>query len=252
VITIRGRLRFFNSPEIINIRAPDIVNTTEISEVVVAAEVNDAQGLSDIDSVQLRLFLPDGQEAESSSQQLFDDGNISTSGDSTAGDGVFSTLLVLPDVDEAPADLKLTIVAKDKSSASSEIVEHFLTITFDNAPLVSNLVAPDRVTINPTQDTPIFITINVKDPNGLADIDIVQFRSFLPGGQEANNSPIQLFDDGDPEVSRDVEAGDGIYSILIFLPSQGVTPGNFQFVFSAKDKAGLESNIIEHIMTVEQ
>jgi hypothetical protein len=112
-------------------------------------------------------------------------------------------------------------------------------------------VAPSQVQIDPQRDVKILITIKAKDPQGVADIDTVQFRSFLPSGQEANNSPIQLFDNGDADQGDD-RAGDGIFSRFIFLPSQGVTPGDFRFVFQARDKSDLLSNTIEHILRVTQ
>jgi hypothetical protein len=250
VVSIRGRFKIVGAPVISKISAPDIVNAKEKNQVLITAEVSDPQGLSDIDTVQFRIFLPDGQEAENSPQVMADDGNTTLSGDLVAGDGIFSSVLQLPTAGVAPIDFKLVFQAQDKSNSFSAPVEHVLTIAFDNAPVISNLVAPDRVKINPTQTTKILLTIRVKDPQGLADIDTVQFRSFLPSGQEANNSPIQLFDDGKVDESGDVRAGDGTYSRNIFLPSQGVTPGDFKFIFRAKDKSGLVSNTIEHILTV--
>ena len=104
--------------------------------------------------------------------------------------------------------------------------------------------------INPAQDTRFQITLDVKDPQGLADIQRVQFRSILPSGQEANNSPLQLFDDGKVDENGDEVAGDGTYSLIIVLPSQGVTLGDFRFEFTATDQSNLTSNLIEHTLTV--
>jgi hypothetical protein len=44
-------------------------------------------------------------------------------------------------------------------------------------------------------------------------------------------------------------AGDGTYSRIINLPPTAIR-GDFRFVFEARDKSGLVSNTIEHIMTV--
>ena len=119
------------------------------------------------------------------------------------------------------------------------------------APVIANLVAPDTVQIIPNGVVKILMSIDVSDPQGLSDINFVRFRSFLPGGNEATNSPFDLADDGNSSVTGDDVAGDGTYSILINLPSN-TTTGDFRFVFEAEDKSGKESNIIEHILTVIQ
>lgn len=251
VVTLRGRFQITGAPVISNISVPEIVNAAVNSVALIAAAVSDPQGLADIDTVQVRIFLPEGPEAANSPLILRDDGNPTLSGDQVAGDGVFSGLLSLPGNGTSPIDFKLVFQARDQSGKSSNPVDHILTVAFNDAPYISNLVAPSQVQIDPQRDVKILITIKAKDPQGVADIDTVQFRSFLPSGQEANNSPIQLFDNGDADQGDD-RAGDGIFSRFIFLPSQGVTPGDFRFVFQARDKSDLLSNTIEHILRVTQ
>ncbi len=251
VVTLRGRFQISGAPVIVNIAAPEIVNAVVNPIALVSATVSDPQGLADIDTVQVRIFLPEGPEAANSPLMLRDDGNPALSGDQVAGDGIFSGLLSLPDNGTSPIDFKLVFAARDHSGKPSNTVERILTVAFNDAPYISNLVAPDQVQIDPQRDVKILITIKAKDPQGVADIDTVQFRSFLPSGEEANNSPIQLFDNGDADLGDD-RAGDGIFSRFIFLPSQGVTPGDFRFVFQARDKSSLFSNTIEHILRVTQ
>ena len=247
IVSIRGRFQILDVPVIQRVNAPEIVNANVNPHVLITAGVSDPQGLADLQLVQFRIFQPGGQEAPDSPQIMFDDGSA---GDVVAGDGIFSGTYSLPN-GNSPIDLKLVFEARDQSQNLSRQVEHTLTVAFDDAPYISNLVAPSQASIDPQNDLKILITLKVKDPQGLADIDTVQFRSFLPSGQEANNSPIQLFDTGDGDVGDD-EAGDGVFSRFIFLPSQGVTPGNYRFVFQVRDKANLLSNIIEHILMVSQ
>jgi len=218
--------------------------------IVTSVEVVDPQWLSDIDYVQFRVFSPTGQEYESSPFQMADDGNKEISGDAIAGDGTYSSKFKFISEEITPGEFRFVFQAKDKGNLLSNTIGHRLTVKVNDSPVISNVIAPDTVKINPLQNTPILITVDVMDSQGLSDIDYVRFRSFLPDGQEANNSPIQLFDDGNTESSGDAVAGDGTYSIIINLPPSGVTPGDFKFVFEAKDKSGALSNTIEHILTV--
>lgn len=251
VVIIEGRPRFSNKPVIADVGVPRMVNGNETSEVVITAEVTDLEGLSDIDTVLYHLFLPDGEEASDSPRILLDDGTPSASGDTTAGDGVFSNIFEVQGGGTEPIVYRLVFEAKDRSArASTQVVRQFV-VSFDDAPFILNLDAPSLVRIDPDRDQKLLLTIDARDPQGQADIVLVQFRSFLPDGSEASNSPTELFDDGVNDVGDGV-AGDGIYSRFIFLPSQGVTPGDFRFVFEARDQTGLGSNVIEHILTVVQ
>ena len=72
-----------------------------------------------------------------------------------------------------------------------------------NSPVISNLVAPDTVEIDPEQTRQILLSVDVDDAEGLDNIDIVQFRSFLPSGNEAQESPFELKDDGEILISGD-------------------------------------------------
>ncbi len=251
IVSVHGRLKSIGVPEITEVGVPRMVNANDVNQVLISADVSDPQGLSDIDSVLYSLFLPSGQEAQNSPQIMADDGDVATSGDTTAGDGRFSSVLQLQGGDGDPIDFTLIFQAKDKSNVLSATVESRLVVAFTNAPFISNLIAPSSVQINPNQETKILITLDVRDPQGISDIAMTQFRSFLPSGDEANNSPIELFDNGDQDIG-DQKAGDGIYSRFIFLPPTGVTPGDFRFVFEATDNSGLKSNSIAHIMNVSQ
>ncbi len=114
------------------------------------------------------------------------------------------------------------------------------------APVISNLVAPDTVTIG-SDTTFIFISIDVQDENGLNDIETMFFNSFLPNGQPSSQNPIKMFDDGS---NGDLVPGDGTYSLIVILPPVGVTRGTFRWEFQAKDRGGKSSNIIIHFLEV--
>jgi hypothetical protein len=114
------------------------------------------------------------------------------------------------------------------------------------APVISNLIAPDTVTIG-SDTTFIQITLDVEDANGLNDIEFVWFDSFLPNGNPSSQNPIALFDDG---TNGDLVPGDGTYSLIVILPPVGVTQGTFRWEFQATDRGGKSSNIIIHFLEV--
>jgi hypothetical protein len=140
------------------------------------------------------------------------------------------------------------------SNNNTELVaEHNFTYNnnlADAAPVVSNLVAPDTVSLNTGLTTDINLSIQVADSNGLNDIDIVFFNSFLPNGNASSNNPFIMFDDGKPEHG-DAVAGDGIYSLIVSLPPTGVTKGTYRWEFQARDRGKKTSNIIIHNIVVK-
>lgn len=116
------------------------------------------------------------------------------------------------------------------------------------APVISNLVAPDTVTIG-GDTTKIFLSVTVSDENGLSDINSVYFNSYIPpDGHPSSANPIKMYDDG---THGDQKAGDGIYSTYVVLPPTGVPHGTFRWEFFAQDKNGLLSNKISHNIVVQ-
>lgn len=234
-------------PEITAVQVPATVAVDSFFNFLVTAEVTDAEGLSDIRTV-IYEFFPPAHPNPTIMSQLSDSGEF---GDLIAGDGIYSAQLGTDLFAEA-ADYSLRFQAEDLAGNKSVPRVAFIRGFFigNRPPVLSNLMAPDTVRIDPNQVTKILITVDVHDPQGLSDIDFVRFRSFLPNGNEAQDSPFELSDDGNATVTGDETAGDGTYSITINLPPTGVQPGDFRFVFQAKDKSDLLSNVIEHIMTV--
>ncbi|MFQ5823712.1 MAG: choice-of-anchor X domain-containing protein [bacterium] len=234
-------------PELINTIVPQTIAIDSTFEFIVSVEVADAEGLSDIQNV-LYQFFPPAHPNPTKIDTLFDNGD---SGDETSDDGVYSATLS-SELFKQASDYFIRFQAEDKAGNKSraEVVSIRGIFIRPRAPVISNLVAPDTVKINPTQVTKILMTIDVMDPQGLSDIDFVRFRSFKPDSTEAENSPFELSDNGDTDVTGDEVAGDGTYSIIINLPSENVIPGDFKFIFQAKDKSNLLSNTIEHILTV--
>jgi hypothetical protein len=114
-------------------------------------------------------------------------------------------------------------------------------IRSNNAPIISNLTAPDTLHIGDT----LSLTIKASDPDGLADLYEVGYRSLKPDGNYANSgNMILLYDDGKSEFpSGDRVAGDGIYTYTTNVP-QTAQRGTYIYTFSALDKARTTSNTI--------
>lgn len=235
-----------NLPEIVSVSVPVTVLLDSLFEFLIEVEVSDADSLDDIAYV-FSQFFPPAHPNPTRQDTLLDDG---LSGDVTAGDGIYSITLSSGLIKEA-SDHFLRFQAEDKSGNRSLAVVATIrgTVAQPEPPVISNLSAPDTVQIVASQVVQVLITIDVSDPQGLSDIDFVRFRSFLPNGNEAGDSPIGLADDGNTFSTGDEIAGDGTYSRIINLPPTALR-GDFRFLFEARDKSGLCSNIIEHIMTV--
>jgi len=142
--------------------------------------------------------------------------------------------------------------------AEKKIASH--NFEYDNnqiniAPVISNPLfyylnePPELLEIIKNGDQNEFIvSIEVADENGLRDIDSVYIDLF--NYQDPNNTivtKILLYDDGSVDHGDDV-AEDGIYSRKGFFPDD--SEGNRRFVFIARDRRGLSSNIVTHNFVV--
>ena len=119
----------------------------------------------------------------------------------------------------------------------------------DNVPPVISNSAIEPDTVEVTQPTVIFTSIDVADSNGLNDISEVYFKVYKPDGT-TNNNNILLFDDGNVSEHGDLHAGDGTYSRLIQV-DQSNDKGTYRFEFQAKDRSGELSNIINHYVLIQ-
>lgn len=132
--------------------------------------------------------------------------------------------------------------AVDQFGAHSDTVE--TETGFANLPpQIANAVVPDTVNIPSTGSLQILITVDVKDAQSMADIQQVWFDSYLPNGNPSSGNPFLMYDNGlpydpnNPVAVGDVTAGDGKFSLTIFLPA-GIPPGPYTFHFFAEDRVG--------------
>ena len=118
------------------------------------------------------------------------------------------------------------------------------------APVISNLIIPDTI----SKGVPFNFSVTVTDSNGLNDIDKengVYFILYRPDSTIVESSPFFMQDDGDPGFGDNI-ASDGIFSFRnSFLQDPSTQTGNWKFVFQARDRIGLISNIIEYLLYVQ-
>ena len=121
------------------------------------------------------------------------------------------------------------------------------------APVISNdIIEPD--TLNVTDTTVIFTSIEVNDLNGAGDIAEVYYIVHKP---DNSTNRLFLYDDGsccplppNDVVSGDSVANDGIYSRVIQV-DQSNQKGTYIFEFQAKDRSDSLSNIINHSVLIQ-
>ena len=197
-----------------------------------------------INGVSIILLDPDNDKVAGFPVSLLDNGKESN-GDAASGDGIFTNLIVMSKnyvSGNYSLDYNLSIKNGSTSKAASQ------TFSFNNgqsnvAPVISNLTAPDTLTVNDT--TIILLTIEAADSNGLADIERVFFKSYRPDGTTSGVA-FPLYDNG---RDGDAAAGDGIYSgIISVYPSN--QKGTYRFEFQAIDRGKKTSNIIIHRITL--
>lgn len=197
-----------------------------------------------IKSVYVNIYSSENKKLNSSPIYLSDNGDVA-SGDYIKGDSIYSAKFPLSQY-YPNGNYRGEYFVEDKySNPAKAAVKLF---TFDNAqsnisPVVSNLSAPDTAYIG-QQTTVIKLTIDATDANGLSDIELVYFNSFIPpNGNPSSNNPFQMFDDG---INGDDVAGDGKFTLLVQLPATGVTKGIYRWEFQARDRGKKQSNIIVH------
>ncbi len=205
---------------------------------------------SDIKSVSLDIYSPDDDQINADPVQMADDGNLTGQGDVKANDNTYSTLYPF-EKSFAIGNYQVKFWITDKNDNTS--LAAIQTFSYENsqknvAPVISDLTAPDTATIG-SDNTYIFLSVAASDSNGANDIASVFFNSFIPpDGHPSSQNPFSLNDNGD---NGDKVAGDGIYSVTVVLPPQGVTKGTYRWEFQARDRSGELSNKIIHNIVIQ-
>ncbi|UCE04803.1 MAG: hypothetical protein JSW07_14415, partial [bacterium] len=236
-------------PTITDVILPLVFDIKDTIGYLISIKANDPQGLDDIELLVLQIFPPTNN-IPVLKDTLWDDGQNS---DAIAGDGIYSQIIKPAFSKSVIGKFSFHFQAFDKSGGESNaIIEVIDVVNKENSPpYIYNLSAPSTMKLLIGKDNTAVISISATDPQGLSDIRDVRFYSFKPDGTEAKNSPIKMTDDGKKGSSGDEVANDGIYSVIIKLPSDTPT-GDYTFIFEAIDRSDAKSNQIPHILTVIQ
>ena len=231
-------------PDNLDIVLPDIVSVDPSIQYAFNVRVHDPQGMSDVVHVIFRIHSHENPTV-THKDTLYDDG---TSPDAASQDGIFTSTFTSEFADSVVGTYPFSFQAFDRRGDSTDYMRHDVNVINEaNAPPhIFNLSVPDTFDSGSATNN-FLITLEVVDPQGLADIDSVHFTSLKPDGTWANNGlPIPLFDNGS---YGDVVPGDGIYSFrVIFDPT--AQKGDYTWTFNAVDRSGAKSNTIVHILTI--
>ncbi len=225
-------------------RLPTDSLTLSLSVVVT---VSGPEGLQAVEAVQARFYKPASQTLIKA-DNLRDDGKTP---DQAANDGLFAGQIPVKIVRADIGDFRVEVTARDKAGLLSNALSSAVRVVrLNRPPVLSDLKAPDSVSVS-TAVVLVKLSIKATDPDGQSDIQKVFFNSYRPDGSLSTGNPFQMFDDGNFNgQSGDSEAGDGIYSLTVQLPTT-TQRGTYRFVFQATDRSGAQSNEVSHLLRVQ-
>lgn len=244
------------APVITRRQIPDTVYVDQIVPFYLSVAASDPDSLDFIKKVSYQILEPSltdiAEQGELNDQGL--------SGDSLAGDGIYSIETSTAFANWKFGNYHLMIQAFDnhnKASKNIYVILPWAKVTLGVPPQIFNLVAPDTIEIpekKPDGSVGIkafLLTVTATDDDNNKDIKEVIFNSYKPGGVPAQGNPFNLYDDGDLVANGDEIPGDNIYSRIFIITSDN-SLGIYKFEFQAKDYSDLGSNIITHNLTVIQ
>ncbi len=180
-----------------------------------------------------------------SSGALLDNGQ---SPDFTKGDGFFSGKASFQIRRVQVGSYAVQVIAESQDGyRSNAIIMPLRVYRGNHPPIISDLSAPTTVKLG-NQSQALLLTVRASDPDGLKDVARVVFNSYKPDSSASGGNPFLMYDDG-LTAHGDQDAGDGVYSLLISLPSN-TQLGTYRFEFQAFDRSNEPSNVIILRLTV--
>jgi hypothetical protein len=173
--------------------------------------------------------------------------------DTSSADSIFSGTVSMT-IDKSfvgPLQVAFGISTDDELRTNSILLP--LTIKRNNTPpTIGHLIAADTVTLLSSSQL-IVLMINATDVDGQADIQRVQFKSYI-ANDTIPRSTIQMYDDGGKDQTpgngnTDKFPGDGVYTVTVELPPTA-SKGTRRFEFQAFDRSNTGSNIINHFIVI--
>jgi hypothetical protein len=232
---------------------PDTIKMTTLVEqngfllvsVLARLKVTSLPGTGQLASVTAEL-LPATGNTPIVRLGLVDDGNAP---DSTRGDSVYSGTLQFTVPKAASGRYRVRFLATSTEGLLSNLLEEPLYMIRNNfAPTLSNLHAPDTVTVPVGGLADIVLTLKVVDQDGQSDIKEVFFRSL------DSSDPSRKFgmkDDGNADgISGDAAAGDSVYTIVVRVTDGPTVRKTYRFAFQAADAFGDTTATLLHSLTI--
>jgi hypothetical protein len=231
------------APRLLSFAIPKTITGDSAYAPVFRATASDIDGLASLRFVRVE-FYPPSFPKPTLVDSLFDDGQ---NNDGAARDGVFARAIPTSKLCGEGA-FSIVLRAIDATNAESPALVDLMNVRrrgVNLPPIVSNLNAPTSISRNRTPNT-YLLSLQVGDPNCIADLRRVFFNTFLPNGNPSSGNPFVMRDDG---REGDGVAGDSRYSLTIQITPQNAA-GVYRFEFQAEDKKGALSNKITQNITV--
>ena len=233
------------APRLLAFTIPKTITADSAYAPVFRATASDVDGLASLRFVRVE-FYPPAFPRPTLVDSLFDDGK---NNDGAARDGVFARAIPTAKLC-GEGTFSIVLRAIDAAAAASPALVDIINVRrrgVNLPPAVANLTAPTTISRNRTPNTYV-LSVQVSDPNCIADLKRVFFNNFLPNGNPARDNPFLMYDDGQ-QINGDIIAGDGRFSRIIVISPQNDT-GTYRFEFQAEDKKGVLSNKIIQNITV--
>ncbi len=159
------------------------------------------------------------------------------------GSGRYGATFTLTLPTGAVGDYPVVVYAVNSQGRMSNQVSGMLRYRAESEPpVIEQILAPEIIERPSAGEKHVQFIAVVSDPDGLDNIErVVLWNVNTPG------SLIHMRDDG---TGGDAEAGDGRYTVTLSISSAN-QPGVNTFAFQARDLAGLESEIVEHSVTIQ-
>ncbi|MBN2007947.1 hypothetical protein JW960_01230 [candidate division KSB1 bacterium] len=225
-------------PEITLITAPDTLYTISTIPHYIFAHVTDAQGLSDIASVECDI-VPANQSSTVMTLNLVNDG---TNGDAIPSDNIFTSPINTSFANGNAGTYWLKIIATDDAGHESVVSQHSVVVLDgeeNNPPVASQLSTPQTISIEKELD--YLFTAHVSDPQGASDIELV-LLNFYSATSPIPAATDTLHDDGQ---NGDNVANDGVFTAAVpHSKFSAFVPGQYTVKIQAQDKANARSNAL--------
>jgi len=214
------------------------VLTVTVSASVQVVRQNGAAALSEVN---VGVFTS-GATSPLLSAPLHDDG---VSPDVLAGDGVYSVLLHFTILRSASGILVLRFSSADQLGLQSNTLETpIVLVRPSHLPVLSNLLAPDTVTVPVNGSTTFQVSVRVTDVDGQEDVNQVYFLSL------DSSNPTQKYILNNDGTAPGSVVGDSNYALTLQVNDSPTVRKTYRFAFQAVNSLGDTTASLIHLITI--